>query len=251
VSDQELIVALQKQVAELLDRVSTLEGKNAEMATELAWYKSNRNSHNSHLPPSRDLHKPTASKPKRKKSKRNPGGQHGHKANRLEKIETPDVVVVHDVCTCQHCGTNIQEQSSEVLRTAQVFDIPRIELKVTEHHKIRKCCPECGRHTTSELPGTLDYIDAQYGDNLKNVVTYLSTRQYCSVSRIADCISILTGANISTGFVWDTIHQKAQQLQPVYDQLLEKVKQSPVVGSDETGCRIGGQKGWMWVWCND
>ena len=82
-------------------------------------------------------------------------------------------------------------------------------------------------------------------------MTHLSTRQYCSVSRIAECISILTGAKISTGFVWDTIHQKAEQMSPVYIQLLEKVKASPVVGSDETGCRIGGQKGWMWVWCND
>lgn len=79
----------------------------------------------------------------------------------------------------------------------------------------------------------------------------MSSRQYCSVSRIAECIRILTGANISTGFVWDTIHQKANYLRPVYDQLLEKVKSSPVVGSDETGCRIGGRKEWMWVWCTD
>ncbi len=159
--------------------------------------------------------------------------------------------MVHEVSTCHHCGTDIQDQPSEILRTAQVFDIPRIELKVTEHQKVRKCCPECGRHTASELPGTLDYIDAQYGDNLKSVVTYLSTRQYCSVNRIAECISILTGAKISTGFVWDTIHQKAEQLRAVYDQLLEKVKQSPVGRlEDETGCRIGGQKGWMWVLCN-
>ena len=242
-SDKELIDSLQKQVAELLVLV-------ADLKTELAWYKSNRNSQNSHLPPSRDFHKPTLPHTKRKKSSRKPGGQHGHKASRLEKVEAPDEVVVHDVCSCQHCGEDIRTQSAEVVRTAQVFDIPRIELKVTEHHKVRKSCPKCGKHTTSDLPGTLDYIDAQYGDNMKNVVTYFSARQYCSVNRIAECMRILTGANISTGFVWDTIHQKAERLRPVYDQLLEKVKQSPVVGSDETGCRIGGKKRWMWVWCN-
>lgn len=257
-SDKELITSLQKQVSELHHRISSLETsntelerRNVELTAELAWYKSNRNSHNSHLPPSRDLHKPTLPKRKRKKSSRNPGGQHGHKANRLEKVDSADEVVIHDVSICQHCGEDLHEVPGEVIRTAQVFDIPRIELKVTEHHKLSKCCPKCNLQAVAELPGTLDYIDAQYGDNLKNLVTYLSSRQYCSVSRIAECMRILTGANISTGFVWDTIHQKADQLRTVYDQLLEKVKAGPVVGSDETGCRIGGQKAWMWVLCND
>jgi transposase len=243
-SDKELIASLQKQVLELSELVRSLQA-------ELAWYKLNRNSHNSNLPPSRDLHKPTPPKRNRKKSSRNPGGQHGHKANRLEKVDSVQEVVIHEAPLCTHCGEDLQHIPGKVIRTAQVFDIPRIELQVTEHHKVSKCCPTCNRHMVAELPGTLDYIDAQYGDNLKNLVTYLSSRQYCSVSRIAECIRILTGANISTGFVWDTIHQKANYLRPVYDQLLEKVKSSPVVGSDETGCRIGGRKEWMWVWCTD
>lgn len=257
-SDKELITALQQQVAELkqqvstlLQRVSDLERENAELKLELAWYKSNRNSHNSHQPPSRDLHKPTLPKPKRKKSSRNPGGQHGHKANRLEKVDTVHAVVNHEVPLCPYCGEDLKHVHGQVIRTAQVFDIPRIALQVTEHHKLSKCCPKCHQQAIAGLPGTLDYIDAQYGDNLKNLVTYLSARQFCSVNRIAECIRILTGAKISTGFVWDTIHQKADLLRPVYDQLLEKIKGSPVVGSDETGCCIGGLRHWMWVLCND
>lgn len=241
-SDKELIKGL-------LERVTTLEEENKSLRTELSFYKSGRNSGNSHLPPSSNMGKSKVVK-RKKKSKRNPGGQHGHKASWLEKVDSPDEIVVHDVYVCQHCGEDLPEQPGTIVRTGQVFDIPRIELKVTEHHKICKHCPKCSQHTTADLPGTLDYLDAQYGANLKNLVTYLSSRQYCSVSRIAECIRILTGANISTGFVWDTIHHKAMQLRPIYDQLLEKVKQSPVVCSDETGCRIGGQKGWMWVWCN-
>jgi hypothetical protein len=166
-----LNASLQKQVSVLLHRVSSLEIKNAqlerniaELTAEFSWYKSNRNSHNSHLPPSRDLFKPIAPKRIKKKSNRNPGGQHGHKASRLEKVEVPDAVVIHDVASSCHCGEDIRDQKGEMIRTAQVFDIPRIELRVTEHHKTRKCCPECGRHTSSELPGTLDYIDVQYGD---------------------------------------------------------------------------------------
>gem|GEM_PF-6402156 len=194
------------------------------LKTELAYYKSGRHSSNSHLPPSSDLHKPTPPKQKRKKSSRNSGGQHGHKANRLEKVDVVDELIVHDGPACNHCGEDLRQIEGEVIRTAQVFDIPSFELNVTEDHKVSKCCPKCGKHIAPALAGTLDYIDAQYGDNLKNLVTYLSSRQYCSVNRIAECIRILTGANISTGFVWDTIHRKAQELRPTYDQLLEKIK---------------------------
>lgn len=141
-SDKELIASLLNQVAELLERVSTLEFKNAALETELAWYKSNRNSHNSLLPPNRDIHKPTPPKCKRKKSSRNPGGQHVHKASRLEKVDEVNSVVIHDVSKCQHCDDDMLEVLGEVIRTAQVFDIPRIELKVTAHHKLRKCCPK-------------------------------------------------------------------------------------------------------------
>lgn len=264
-SGKKLIDALRKQVtellqlnADLLQRVSVLETNDVEskrkideLTTELAFYKSGRNSQNSHLPPGQDIHKGTFSPRKKKKSSRNPGGQYGHKANWLKKVDVVDTVIVHDVPICHGCGEDLQELKGEIIRTAQVFDIPRIELNVIEHHKMSKCCPKCGQHTTSELPGTLDYIDAQYGDNLKNLVTYLSTRQFCSMSRIAECLRILTGANISTGFVCNTINETADRVRPVYDQLLEKVKQSPVVGSDETGCRIGGRKAWVWVMCND
>lgn len=248
-SDKEFIASLLERIAALEALVLRQAEEIAALKDELAWYKSNRNSHNSHLPPSRDLHKPTPAKPKRKKSSRNPGGQHGHKANRLEKVEAPHVTVVHNVSACQHCGEDLRNAHGEVIRTAQIFDIPKIELRVTEHHKVMKGCPKCGQHTSSELPGTLDFIDAQYGDNLKSLVSYLSSRQYCSVGRVAECVHILTGARISTGFVWDTIHQKAQQLQAVYDQIRDKIRQSPVVGSDETGCRINGKRNWMWVWC--
>ena len=100
-SDKELITALQKQVAELLQRVSLLEArnadlalKNAELTEELVYYKAGRNSRNSHLPPGSDLYKQVSPKHKKKKSSRNVGGQHGHKASRLEKVDVPDVVAL-------------------------------------------------------------------------------------------------------------------------------------------------------------
>jgi transposase len=232
VSDKEHIIVLQKQVSELLERCSILESKlsyshkqiealekeNTSLKAELAWYKSNQNSTNSNLPPSHDLHKPKQ-KAKKKKSTRNRGGQFGHTCNRLEKVDTPDEIIVHHVDVCGYCGEDLTEQPGQMVRTAQVYDIPPIEISVTEHHKISKCCPRCNQTTQSELPGTLNYSDVQYGDRLKNLVTYMSSRQYLSVNRTAEFASVLTGTNISTGFVWDTVHRKAQQCVAVYENM--------------------------------
>lgn len=93
---------------------------------------------------------------RKKKSKRNPGGQHGHKASRLEQVDIPDEVVVHEVVKCSCCGVDLSGLCGEILRKGQVFDIPKIELRITEHHKIQKTCPECHRTTASQLPGTLN-----------------------------------------------------------------------------------------------
>ncbi len=249
-SDKELISALHEHVTELLNRISLLEKENQDLKVELAYYKSGRNSGNSHLPPSSNMGSSSAVKRKKKKSSRNAGGQLGHKASRLEQVDHPHKVVIHDVSTCSGCGEDLSCQPGEVLRKGQLLDIPRIEIQVEEHHKIRKICPVCQRINDSVLPGTLDYYDAQYGDNLKNLVTYMSSRQYCSVIRITELVRIVTGANISTGFVWETVHRKAQELKSTYDELIERLKQSRVVGSDETGCKMAGKKGWMWVWVN-
>ncbi len=256
-SDKELIGVLYERIADLLLRVSAVEQINAELReenrnlkAELAYYKSGRNSGNSHLPPSSIIGGRSVVKRKKKKSSRNPGGQMGHKASRLEQVDQPDEVVIHDVGTCSGCGEDLSHQPGEVLRKGQLFDIPKIEIRVLEHHKIRKICPVCQKTTDSMLPGTLDYYDAQYGDNLKNLVTYMSSRQYCSVTRIIELVRIVTGTNISTGFVWETVHHKAQDLKSTYDDLIARLKQSWVVGSDETGCKMAGKKGWMWVWVN-
>jgi transposase len=40
----------------------------------------------------------------------------------------------------------------------------------------------------------------------------------------------------------------AKKALPLYDVIRERVQQSQVVGSDETGSSFGGEKGWFHVW---
>lgn len=56
------------------------------------------------------------------------------------------------------------------------------------------------------------------------------------------------GLKISEGSVDNLLERMAQKALPLYNKIREQVQQSHVVGSDETGSRFGGKKGWFHVW---
>jgi transposase len=58
----------------------------------------------------------------------------------------------------------------------------------------------------------------------------------------------LLGLPISEGTVDNLLERTAQKALPFYNTIRERVQQSHVVGSDETGSRFGGKKGWFHVW---
>ncbi|WP_242492619.1 DUF6444 domain-containing protein, partial [Methanolobus psychrotolerans] len=123
IEQQNIIIEQQSlKIAQLEERVKHLE----EMLE--------KNSHNSSKPPSTDSY--SRNKPKvksqRKKSDRSPGGQNGHPGTTLRMNDDPDEVVVHHVDKCTNCGRSLASIPSDYERR-QVFDIPPIAIKCTEH----------------------------------------------------------------------------------------------------------------------
>jgi len=58
----------------------------------------------------------------------------------------------------------------------------------------------------------------------------------------------LFGLGISEGTVDNMLIRMAQKALPLYNSIREQLQKSDVVGSDETGSRFGGKKGWFHVW---
>jgi transposase len=94
-----VIPQLYAMVKMLLERVHSLEEEVKELKA-----KQNRDSHNSHKPPSSDTFK---KKPVnlRKPSDKRPGGQPGHPGNVLEMVEKPDETVHHRFSRSDLCRT--------------------------------------------------------------------------------------------------------------------------------------------------
>ena len=108
-----------------------------------------KNSTNSSKPPSTDEFK---KKPKslRKKSGLKPGGQPKHKGSNLKMVDKPDKTILHPVNECACCGKNLSHQLIDKIEKRQVYDIPPIKIKVTEHQSEVKIC-SCG-HTNKVFP---------------------------------------------------------------------------------------------------
>ena len=128
---QELLQLARTQPEALVDHCLHLEAEVADLKDRLA-----QTSRNSHQPPSTDgLAKPPP-RSLRTKTGRRPGGQPGHPGSTLQPVPKPDHVEIHrlDRCPCGRCG-GVSLRGQPVLghERRQVFDLPPLQLNVTEH----------------------------------------------------------------------------------------------------------------------
>src|SRR6185312_5367215 len=133
-----VITRLEAELATFQARLTALEDRLA------------KDSHNSHLPPSRDLPpKPTSL---RRPSSRKPGGQPGHGGTTLAWAVTPDAVAVHRPAVCARCGAPLtaDEVVGDVRR--QMVDLPPLRLQVTEQVAEQRRCGACGHVTQAAFP---------------------------------------------------------------------------------------------------
>lgn len=166
--------AIVDHVLAVEDQVCRLEARVAELEARLA-----QNSSNSGRPPSSDgLGKPPP-RSLRGNSGRKPGGQPGHPGHTLRAVAKPDHVQVHALthCPCGQCG-GVFLLGQPVLdhERRQVFDLPALQLSVTEHWAEIKRCPVSGRKVSAAFPpGVLAPV--QYGPNFRGLTLYLFNQQ--------------------------------------------------------------------------
>src|SRR3954464_3552300 len=115
-------------VADLTARLEQAMGRIAELEARLK-----QSSANSSKPPSSDgLAKP-APKSLRGKSGRRPGGQAGHRGQTLCQVSDPDRRGRQEPWGCRGCGKGLAGAVEAGIERRQVFDVPPIRVRVTEH----------------------------------------------------------------------------------------------------------------------
>jgi transposase len=230
---------LTAQVAELLKLVLALQ-------EEIRLLRNGKNSGTSNTPPSHQIGRANTQN-FRVKTNRKPGGQSGHEGNTLKIKEFPDKTIDHIPQYCNDCGFELEQTAAMLKASRQEVVIPPVQALYVEHRSYSKVCAHCGKVCIGAMPGHLKG-PIQYGAGVGVLVSYLSVYQHIPYYRITVLLKDLFGLPISEGTVDNLLKRTAQKALPFYNTIRERVQQSNVVGSDETGSRFGGKKGWFHVW---
>jgi len=127
-------------------RPAGLKPKVTDLERRLA-----QNSRNSSRSPSSDgLSKPPP-KSLRRPSGRKPGGQDGHRGGHLEKVAVPAEIVDHVPSVCAGCEADLSDGHDVGHLARQVFDLPEIRLRSSEHRAHTRRCV-CAHETTAVFP---------------------------------------------------------------------------------------------------
>jgi transposase len=234
---------LKQRIQELETALQTAQQQIAELTALL-----NQNSRNSHWPSSRDKsRKKKRTQSLREKSGKKLGGQKGHQGHTLEMVEKPDEVTIHRPTACQHCQQPFpDEQRAVAVAKRQVYDLPPLQIIVTEHQVETVCCPHCHQLSQGMFPQGV-VAPVQYGAGIQQLAVYLKTEQYIPYDRSRQFFADLFDLELSPGTLQNIVARTAKQLSPVVEQIKEALIAGQILHCDESGFYIGGQRHWLHV----
>jgi transposase len=197
----ERIEQLQHQVERLQEQLSLQRHQNFQLNKTIAELQENqslpvKDSHNSHLPPSKDLPVRRRTKSLRQPSRRTSGGQPGHPGQTRRLADDPDKVIRHSPEHCSYCQAPLETSQQIGTERRQVIELSPIRLEVIEHSADKRRCYRCGRVTKGKFPQEAR-SPVQYGPHLRACAVYLSQYQLLPYGRVCELLSDWFGVKIS------------------------------------------------------
>jgi transposase len=92
---------------------------------------------------------------------------------------------------------------------------------------------------------------SQLGPDAQAAVVYLNKHAGTSYGKIADLFAKFYGITVTRGACAQIVLRAGKILQPVYEQLQERIRDADHLTPDETGWRIGGHPAWLHAWVGD
>jgi transposase len=177
----------------------------------------------------------------RERSKdRKRGGQPGHQGKGLKRDPDPDDTQAEDPpAECRSCRASLDGADAVTPRWAQVIDIEIIR-KVTEYLLPGLACGGCGTVTFADPPPGFCQGSVTYGPVLNAAAVLLSCYGNVPSERSAQLIGMLTGEDVSSGWVGKAVARVSARLQAGgFDEALAAaLAAEDVLAADETPVNV-------------
>ena len=237
-----LIKGLQEQVA-------GLKAANEELLLQLV--ESQRGGKRQASPFSKGRR---SSKPKR------PGRKPGmrlfsyRKPPSANEVTEPVVEVAVSGEVCPRCGGGLEDEGVGV---AYVTDIPPVRRPQVTAYRVQICrCRSCGRQVRGRHP---DIGSDQYGASAHRVGLRVMAAAHLlhygvgvPVRKVPVVLRALTGVEVSQGAIsQDALRRATGAVGEAYRKLRTSVRASPVVHTDDTGWRVGGEPAFLMAFETD
>ena len=142
---------------------------------------------------------------------------------------------------CPHCGGQLEHEGWQ---DAWVSDIPERQPRVT-HFRVQVCrCTGCGATVRGRHPDVApDQHGAtahRVGDRAMALAHWMHYDLQVTQRKVATIMQELTGVQVTQGALAQDAQRRARHLEDDYQAEREKVRQSEVAHTDDTGWRVAG-----------
>jgi len=199
--------------------------------------KPDKNSGNSSKPPSSDLSR----KHKTVFSTSKIGPPKGHKGTSRKIKSKPDHILFVSISLDPKTGEKVSSKSKSY-QSHQIIEIEPIKITVIEIR--RQTTTVNGRTVIAPNPeGISDY--SRIGPNLKSHVAELRFDLNVAWGRIQRWFKETAKDTIGSGTLSSIFKELKNASKKEYQQIREDIRNGKIVGGDETGFHVGGDKWWI------
>jgi transposase len=225
----ELVLAQAALLAQLSARVAELEAKLG---------LPSKTPDNSGVPPSHGRKASTSRKRKRSRKGR-PG---------VGRALDPDPCGVREVRAgcCPHCRGALAAAAQVPREAYDRIELPPIRPEVTRVVLMGGVCPHCTRAFKAAPPSDMPR-GSPFGASVRALAMHLRFSQAIGLKRLQGLLGDVFGIRISQGGLVNLLRAAAAPLAAQAARLGDRLRASPVIASDETGLRMAGRNGWLWV----
>lgn len=159
---------------------------------------------------------------------------------------------VAELPCCPNCGGSLRKK-----RKHEQFeiDLPKVEPMITRFLTYSGYCPGCHKRVRSWHPDQISRATGAagrvvVGPRAKALASDLKHRLGVSYAKVSEALNDSFSLQVCRSGWCRADRKLARTARPIYERLIELIRQCSVVHVDETGWRIGTLSSWLWVFTN-